>query len=70
MNYSILPPEQLFPPYNFQEELRPLRLKGALVEVRVMDDGARIERILSGSLKTFLDPSLAPGTVIKKGLLD
>lgn len=69
MNYSIMPPELLLPSYDFQEEIRPLRLHGALVEVRMMPEGARIERILSGNLEAFLDPSLAPGTVIKKGLL-
>ncbi len=68
MNYSIMPAELLFPPYDFQEELRPMRLNGALVEVRVCSDGARVERILSGNLEAFLDPTLAPGTIIKKGL--
>ena len=68
MNYSILPPELLFPANDFQEELRPMHLNGALVEVRVLADGARVERIISGDLKSFLDPMLTPGTVIKKGL--
>lgn len=68
MNYSILPPEQLFPPHDFQEEIRPVKFKGALVEVRMTEEGARLERILSGSLSAFLDPDLTPGRIIKKGL--
>lgn len=68
MNYSIVPPEQLFPPYDFKEEIRQIHLKGALVEVRVTEDGARIERVLSGSLGAFLDTDLLPGKCIKKGL--
>ena len=68
MNYSIIPVELLFPPHDFQEELRPMKLHGALVEVRVISGTMRIERIISGGLEAFLNPDLAPGTIIKKGL--
>ena len=68
MNYSIVPPECLCPTYDFQETVQQMHLNGALVEVRVLADGARVERIISGDLNSFLDPKLKPGTIIKKGL--
>ncbi len=68
MMYSILPIEELFPPSEFQEEVRPMKLNGALVEVRFTSGGARIERLLSGKLNDYLNPEFAVGKSIKKGL--
>lgn len=65
MMYSIVPPELLLPAYDFQDEIRQIKVKGALVEVRVSKEGAQLERILSGSLSAFLDADLAPGKRIQ-----
>ena len=68
MMYSIVATEELFPPSEFPDEVRPVKLNGALVEVRFTSGGARIERVLSGNLNAYLDPDLAVGKPIKKGL--
>lgn len=65
MMYSIVPPELLLPAYDFQDEIRQVKVKGALVEIRITGEGARLERILSGNLSAFLDTDLAPGQMIK-----
>ena len=68
MMYSIMTTEELFPPSEFPGNIKPIKLKGALVEVRFTSGGARIERVLSGKLNDYLDPDLAVGKGIKKGL--
>jgi len=63
--YSIIPPEIVFmetPEYRFQV----MDYMGEKVEVmRTQGNQLVINRIIGTSLKSYLNPSLQPGTVIR-----
>jgi len=65
--YSIIPPETIFENIGSADEYKFLevRYKGEMLEVQPLGNNRyKINRLISTSPKSYLDPGFAPGTII------
>jgi len=65
--HSIIPNEIIFAEQNTGiTERQNIIYKGNILEVTCLEeDRYRIDRIISGSLNSYLDPDMQPGNIIR-----
>lgn len=69
--YSIIPVDVVFGSDNFQEEYNFIEVEyeGEKLEVTPLQGSTyRVNRLISTSPKTYLNPKLMPGSIIEIGL--
>jgi hypothetical protein len=64
--YTVMPMDQVWEgAWSSNTTVREMSFEGMLMEVEPLDEGrARIIRLLYCPLSRYLDPGLAPGTII------